>query len=69
MKNLLFLIAIGAFLFGAGMLLVAQTAIHEIAAFSMFLIMAVCLSGAGIIEALHVIRKDLQELKKAPKQE
>ena len=52
MKSLLFLLSALAFLGGAAILANAASAIHEIEAFILFLIFAVFLSGAGIIEAI-----------------
>lgn len=39
----------------------AESAIHEIQAFSLFLIAAVLLTGASVVEALHVLRKRTEE--------
>ena len=59
MRILLFLLAILAFLAGAGIFASAKSAIHEIEAFILFLITAVFISGAGIVEAVNQLRKDL----------
>ena len=59
MRILLFLGAVLAFLFALLLLLVAKSAIHEIQAFILFLISAVCLSGAGIVEAVNTLRREV----------
>ena len=61
MSVFLLILAILAFLFGGSILADAKSAIHEIEGFSMFLISAVCLSGAGIIEAVHRLRKLIEK--------
>jgi len=55
MKILLFILAILAFLSGAGILASAKSAIHEIEAFILFLISAVFISGAGVVEAVEAL--------------
>ena len=59
MRIILFFGAIAAILFGFMMLVAAKSAIHEIEAFILFLIGAVCLSGAGIIDAMYAMQKKL----------
>lgn len=44
---------------GAAIFAAAHGAIHEIEAFMLFLIAAVLLSGAAIVDAIHVVRKKL----------
>jgi len=63
MRFLLFIFAVAAFLAGASVLAVAQSAIHEIEAFILFLIAAVFLSGAVMVEAVKGLRKDLRSLR------
>jgi 4-hydroxybenzoate polyprenyltransferase len=64
MRVLLFLLAILALLAGAGILTGAQSAIHEIEAFILFLISAVFMSGAGVVEAVNLLRKETATVKK-----
>jgi hypothetical protein len=64
MRILLFLLAILAFLAGAGILAGAKSAIHEIEAFILFLISAVFISGAGVVEAVNLLRKEVATDKK-----
>ena len=59
MRILLFVLAILAFLLGVGILAIAKSAIHEIQAFILFLIGAVFLSGAGIVEAVNSLGRKL----------
>jgi uncharacterized membrane protein len=61
MRILLLILAIVSFLAGAGVLAGARSAIHEIEAFILFLICAVFLSGAGIVESIHLVKKKLEE--------
>lgn len=58
MRVLLFIAAVLAFLAGVGILVSAKSAVHEIEGFILFLIAAVCLSGAGIIEAVVLMRNE-----------
>ncbi len=64
MRVLLFVLAVLAFLAGAGILSAATSAIHEIEAFILFLIAAVFISGAGVVEAVTLLRKDVITLSK-----
>lgn len=63
MRILLFLFAVLAFLAGVGILMAAKSAIHEIEAFILFLNGAVFLSGAALVEAVHLLRRDVAKLK------
>lgn len=72
MKILLFLLALSTFLAGGGILAIAESAIHEIEAFLLFLIATVLFSACCIIDALEKNTKknekddlssDLQTLK------
>ncbi len=60
MRILLFLLCALAFLAGAGILANAQSAIHEIEAFILFLISAVFLVGASVVEAINIARKKIE---------
>lgn len=60
MRIVFFLLCILAFLAGAGVQAVAQSAIHEIEAFILYLISAVFFVGAGIVEAVNNARKRLE---------
>lgn len=59
MKILLFVLAIFAFVFGLGFLGVAESAIHEIESFILFLISAVLMSGASVVEAINRLQRDV----------
>lgn len=59
MRVVLFLLAIVVVLFALVVLSAASGALHEIEAFILFLIAAVLLIGAAIVDALLQIRKDL----------
>jgi hypothetical protein len=60
MRILLFVLGLVAFLCGASVMAVAQSAVHEIEAFILFLIGAVFVSGAAIVEAVNGVRKKLE---------
>lgn len=60
MRFLLFLLAILAFLAGAGIFVGSKSAIHEIEAFLLFLIGAVFISGAGVVDAVNLLRKEIK---------
>ncbi len=59
MRIMLFLLTILSFIFGAVIFTGAKSAIHEIEAFVLFLISAVFFSGAGIVEAVNQLRKQI----------
>ena len=61
-RILLFLLAILASLLGGVIMVIAESALHEIQASISFLISAVLISGAGIVEAVNFLRKDLVSL-------
>ena len=60
MRFVLFLLCVLAFLAGAGILADAKSAIHEIEAFILFLISAVLLAGASVVEAINLARKKVE---------
>ena len=62
MRVILFLLAVLVFLAGAAILTEAESALHEIEAFILFLIGAVFISGAGVVEAVNMLRKDIATL-------
>ncbi len=64
MRILLFVFAILAFLAGVGIIVDAKSAIQEIEAFILFLISAVFVSGAGVVEAVNLLRKEMTTVKK-----
>lgn len=66
MRVLLFLAAVLAFLLAFLLLFAAKSPINEIQAFILFLISAVCLSGAGIVEAVNSLREELREEQSPP---
>jgi 4-hydroxybenzoate polyprenyltransferase len=59
MRIMLFILAILVFLAGVGILADAKSAIQEIEAFILFLIASVFISGAGVVEAVNLLRKDM----------
>ena len=59
MRFILFALSFVAFLAGSAVLASSKSAIHEIEGFMLFVVSAVCLSGAGIVEAITLLRKDL----------
>ena len=61
MTVLLFILASVAFLAGGAILGGAKSAIHEIEAFTLFLISAVFISGAGIVEAVNQLRREFTQ--------
>ena len=60
MHIILFVLAILAFLAGLTFFASAQSAIHEIESFILFLISAVFLSSVGIIESVARLRKEME---------
>lgn len=62
MRILLFIVAIVSFSDGPRVMAVAQSAVHEIEAFILFLIGAVFISGAAVVEAVNTVRKKLDAL-------
>jgi hypothetical protein len=60
MRILLFLGAAVPFVAALVLTFIAQSAMQQIQAYILFLIAAVCLSGAGIVEAVNALRKDVQ---------
>jgi hypothetical protein len=59
MRILLYLAAAVPFLFAVVLAFIANSAIQQIQAYILFLIAAVCLSGAGVVEAVNALRKDV----------
>lgn len=62
MRWFLFGLAIIAFLSGITILAAATSALHEIEAFIVFVIAAVLLSGAAIVDAIHTMRRRFEAL-------
>jgi len=69
MKYLLFISAILGFLAGIAILAGAKSAVHEIEGFILFLLSAVCMSGAGIIEAVNRLRTEVLSAQSMPRRE
>jgi|SRR6266850_1599508 len=63
MRVVLFILCVFAFLGGVSVLVGAQSAIHEIEAFMLFLIGAVFLVGASMMETLGVTNRNLERIK------
>ena len=55
MRIFLFLMSGAAFLAGAAILMDAESAIHEIEAFILFVCFSVLFSGAAIVDAIYVL--------------
>jgi hypothetical protein len=64
MRVLLVVLAGIAFLAGVGIIGGAKSAIHEIEAFMLFLIAAVFISGAAIVESVTLMRTKLEAFMK-----
>lgn len=58
MRIILFVLAVFAFIGGAAILTRANSAAHEIEGLILFVIFAVFLSGAGIVEAINLLKKE-----------
>ena len=69
MKYLLFISAVLSFLAGIAILAGAKSAVHEIEGFILFLLSAVCMSGAGIIEAVNRLRTEVLSAQSMPRRE
>lgn len=69
MRILLFIFAVLSLLSGVATFGVATSAIHEIEAYMQLLIAAVCLAGAGVIEAVNQLRKDVLSQQPAAQKE
>jgi hypothetical protein len=65
MRFLLFGAAVLAFLYAAAIALVGTSAVHSIQAGVAFLTSMVCLSGAGLIEAVDRMRAEMRKLAEA----
>jgi hypothetical protein len=61
MTVILILGFIGALLLGASVLIGAESAIHEIEAFLLFLIASVLFTGACILDSIMGVKKQLQK--------
>ena len=66
LRIFLFILCALAFVGGVGCLAVAQSALHEIEAFILFLISAVLLVGAAVVEAINIARKKIESLLRRP---
>jgi len=63
MRIVLFVLCILAFLAGSGITTTAKSSIHKIAGLILYLMAAVFLVGAGTIEAIHSLRKSIEDKK------
>ena len=59
MRTLLAILCMITFLLGVGAFVSAKGAVHEIEGLVLLLISAVCLVGAGIVEAVNTLRRDV----------
>ncbi len=67
MWMILFVLSIAAILYGTMIMGIAQSAIHEIEAFILFLVGAVLLSGGTIVKAVNTVHTKLAAVLKQPK--
>ncbi len=63
MRIILFVLAIFAFIGGAAILATAKSAAHEIEGLILFVIFAIFLTGAGIVEAINIVKKKITSSK------
>jgi uncharacterized membrane protein len=59
MRLLLFAISVVVFLIAVLLALVGPTPLHQIHAAILFVVSSVCLAGAGIVEAINMLRQDM----------
>ncbi len=59
MRIILFVLAIFAFIAGAAILTTTKSAAHEIEGLILLVICAIFLSGAGIVEAINLLKKEI----------
>ena len=59
MRMILFVLAVFAFIGGAAILTTANSAAHEIEGLILFIIFAIFLSAAGIVEAINLLKKEM----------
>lgn len=63
MRIILLILAIISFLAGAAIFAGSKSAIHEIEGFLLFLVSAVFISGASIIDAILLLRNEITVLR------
>ena len=63
MRIILFILALFAFIGGTAILTTAKSATHEIEGLILLVIFAIFLSGAGIVEAINLLKKELSARK------
>ena len=63
MRIILFAFAIFAFIGGAAILTISKSAAHEIEGLILLVICAIFLSGAGIVEAINMLKKEMTSIK------
>jgi hypothetical protein len=63
MRIILFVLAIFSFIGGAAILTTAKSAAHEIEGLILLVVFAVFLSGAGIVEAINLLKKEMTSIK------
>ena len=61
MRIFLFIVTVIAFLIGLVTFITAKSALHEAVGAIFFLIATVSLSGAAIIEAINLLKKEIQK--------
>ena len=63
MRIILFVLAVFAFIGGAAVLITAKSAAHEIEGLILLVIFAIFLTGAGIVEAINLLKKEMTSTK------
>ena len=63
MRIILFVLASFAFIGGTAILTTTKSAAHEIEGLILLVIFAVFLSGAGIVEAINLLKKEITSSK------
>ena len=61
MRVILFLFSVFTSIVGISILYIAKSAVHEIEAFSLFLIAAVLFTGACIVDSIHSAHRNILE--------
>jgi hypothetical protein len=63
MRFILFVLAVFAFIGGAAILTTAKSAAHEIEGLILLVIFSIFLTGAGIVEAINLLKKEINSSK------
>ena len=63
MRFILFVLAVFAFIGGAAILTTAKSAAYEIEGLILLVIFSIFLTGAGIVEAINLLKKEINSSK------